>query len=86
MEQLLSGALLAERRMILQLRNEQVINDEVLRHIQRDLDLAELRLTRTGRETSPAQDFRNPKEQVGHHFFPVDFVEHLVPSAGIKMM
>ena len=48
-EQLLSEALLAERRMILQLRNEQVINDEVLRHIQRDLDLAELRLTRTGR-------------------------------------
>ena len=46
-EQLLSEALLAERRMILQLRNEQVINDEVLRRIQRDLDLAELRLTRT---------------------------------------
>jgi hypothetical protein len=34
--------------MILQLRNEQVINDEVLRRIQRDLDLAELRLTGTG--------------------------------------
>ncbi|HTB83699.1 MAG TPA: Na+/H+ antiporter [Candidatus Sulfotelmatobacter sp.] len=47
-EQLLSEALLAERRMILQLRNEKVINDEVLRRIQRDLDLAELRLTRTG--------------------------------------
>jgi hypothetical protein len=47
-EQLLSEALLAERRMILQLRNEQVISDEVLRRIQRDLDLAELRLTRTG--------------------------------------
>jgi CPA1 family monovalent cation:H+ antiporter len=46
-EQLLSEALLAERRMILQLRNDQVINDEVLRRIQRDLDLAELRLTRT---------------------------------------
>jgi len=46
-EQLLSEALLAERRMILQLRNEQVINDEVLRRIQRDLDLAELRLNRT---------------------------------------
>ncbi len=45
-EQLLSEALLAERRMILQLRNEQVINDEVLRRIQRDLDLAELRLKR----------------------------------------
>ena len=46
-EQLLSEALLAERSMILQLRNEHVINDEVLRRIQRDLDLAELRLTRT---------------------------------------
>jgi hypothetical protein len=47
-EQLLSEALLAERRMILQPRNEQVINDEVLRCIQWDLDLAELRLTGTG--------------------------------------
>ena len=46
-ERLFSEALLAERRMILQLRNEQVINDEVLRRIQRDLDLAELRLNRT---------------------------------------
>jgi len=46
-EQLLSEALLAERRTILQLRNEQVINDEVLRRVQRDLDLAELRLNRT---------------------------------------
>ncbi|HUK83535.1 MAG TPA: Na+/H+ antiporter [Verrucomicrobiae bacterium] len=46
-ERLLSEALLAERRTILQLRNEKIINDEVLRRIQRDLDLAELRLTRT---------------------------------------
>ena len=46
-EQLLSEALLAERRMILQLRNEQVINDEVLRRIQRDLDMDELQLNRT---------------------------------------
>jgi hypothetical protein len=46
-EQLLSEALLAERRMILQPRNEQVINDEVLRCIQWDLDPAELRLNRT---------------------------------------
>jgi len=45
-EQLLSEALLAERRMILQLRNEEVISDDVLRRIQRDLDLAELRLHR----------------------------------------
>ena len=46
-ERLLSEALLAERRTILQLRNEQVINDEVLRRIQRDLDLAELQLNLT---------------------------------------
>jgi CPA1 family monovalent cation:H+ antiporter len=46
-EELLFEALLAERRMILQLRNEHVINDEVLRRIQRDLDLAELRLNRS---------------------------------------
>jgi CPA1 family monovalent cation:H+ antiporter len=33
-----------ERRTILRLRNERVINDAVLRRIQRDLDLAEGRL------------------------------------------
>lgn len=33
-------ALDVERRVILQLRNERVINDEVLRRIQRDIDLA----------------------------------------------
>lgn len=33
-----------ERRTIIQLRNEQIINDEVLRRIQRDIDLAEARL------------------------------------------
>lgn len=37
-------ALQVERRTILQLRNERVINDHVLRRIQRDLDLAEARL------------------------------------------
>jgi CPA1 family monovalent cation:H+ antiporter len=37
-------ALATERRMIIQLRNEQIINDEVLRRIQRDIDLAEARL------------------------------------------
>ncbi len=37
-------ALTIERRTIIQLRNEYVINDEVLRRIQRDLDLAETRL------------------------------------------
>src|SRR6266481_5895955 len=40
-------ALSTERRMIIQLRNEQVINDEVLRRIQRDIDLAEARLRQT---------------------------------------
>ena len=35
-----------ERQVILQLRNERVINDEVLRRIQRDIDLAEARLHR----------------------------------------
>jgi monovalent cation/hydrogen antiporter len=37
-------ALQIERNTILQLRNEKVINDEVLRRIQRDIDLAEARL------------------------------------------
>jgi len=37
-------ALTVERRTIIQLRVEYVINDEVLRQIQRDLDLAEARL------------------------------------------
>lgn len=38
-------ALRAERQTIIRLRNEHVINDDALRHIQRDLDLAEARLT-----------------------------------------
>lgn len=38
-------ALQVERQTIIQLRNEHVINDEALRRIQRDLDLAEARLT-----------------------------------------
>jgi monovalent cation/hydrogen antiporter len=37
-------ALRVERRTIIRLRNERVINDDALRHIQRDLDLAEARL------------------------------------------
>ncbi len=37
-------ALRVERQTILQLRNERVINDETLRRIQRDIDLAEERL------------------------------------------
>ena len=38
-------ALDAERQTIIRLRNERVINDDALRRIQRDLDLAEARLT-----------------------------------------
>jgi monovalent cation/hydrogen antiporter len=45
-ERLSREALQEERRTILDLRNRQVINDEVLRRIQRDLDLAESRLRR----------------------------------------
>jgi len=45
-DNLLREALIIERRAILQLRNERVINDAVLRRIQRDLDFAEGRLLR----------------------------------------
>jgi CPA1 family monovalent cation:H+ antiporter len=38
-------ALSVERNTIIELRNQHVINDEALRRIQRDLDLAEARLT-----------------------------------------
>ena len=38
-------ALRAERQTIIRLRNERVINDDALRRIQRDLDLAQARLT-----------------------------------------
>ena len=38
-------ALDVERQTIIRLRNERVINDDALRRIQRDLDLAEARLT-----------------------------------------
>ena len=43
-ERLSLVALNQERRTIIQLRNEGVISDEVLRRIQRDVDLAEVRL------------------------------------------
>ncbi len=43
-ERLSRDALNQERRAILQLRNREVINDEVLRRIQQDIDLAEARL------------------------------------------
>ncbi len=45
-EHLSRQTLRVERDVILQLRNEHVINDEVLRRIQRDIDLAEARLRR----------------------------------------
>ena len=44
-QRLQQGALQVERRTIIALRDSQQINDEALRHIQRDLDLAEARLT-----------------------------------------
>ncbi len=43
-ERLSYEALREERRTIVRLRNESVISDEVLRRIQRDIDLAEARL------------------------------------------
>lgn len=43
-QQLQQQALSAERDTIIKLRNQHVINDEALRRIQRDLDLAEVRL------------------------------------------
>jgi CPA1 family monovalent cation:H+ antiporter len=45
-ERLSREGLKQERLTILQLRNQDVINDEVLRHIQQDIDLAEARLHR----------------------------------------
>lgn len=45
-ERLAREALKQERRTIVELRDQRVINDEVLRRIQRDLDLAETRLDR----------------------------------------
>lgn len=43
-ERLSLAALVQERQTIIHLRNENVISDEVLRRIQRDIDLAEARL------------------------------------------
>jgi len=44
-QRLQGEALRVERQTIIHLRNERVINDDALRRIQRDLDLAEARLT-----------------------------------------
>jgi Na+/H+ antiporter len=46
-QRLQQEALNAERQTIIRLRNQHVINDDALRRIQRDLDLAEARLTGT---------------------------------------
>ena len=46
-QRLQQEALNAERQTIIRLRNQRVINDDALRRIQRDLDLAEARLTGT---------------------------------------
>ena len=43
-EELAREALETERETVIALRNEEAINDDVLRRIQRDLDLAEARL------------------------------------------
>jgi len=43
-ERLSRETLLMERRTILELRNQRVINDDILRIIQHDIDLAEARL------------------------------------------
>ncbi len=43
-ERLSHEALQVERKTLIKLRNASVINDEVLRRIQRDIDLAEIRL------------------------------------------
>jgi hypothetical protein len=43
-ERLSREGLKEERQTILELRNKNVINDEVLRRIQQDIDLAEARL------------------------------------------
>lgn len=45
-ERLSQRALAVERRTLIQLRDEDVISDEVLRRIQRDVDIAEARLQR----------------------------------------
>jgi CPA1 family monovalent cation:H+ antiporter len=48
-ERLSQEGLQTERRVILKLRNDRVINDEVLRRVQRDIDLAEARLRYPGK-------------------------------------
>jgi CPA1 family monovalent cation:H+ antiporter len=49
-EELAREALEAERETVINLRNEEAINDQALRRIQRDIDLAEARLQRPGKK------------------------------------
>jgi len=49
-EDLAREALDAERDTIIKLRNEEAINDQALRRIQRDIDLAEARLKGSGKK------------------------------------
>jgi len=45
-EQVSHDALQVERRTLIQLRNDHIINDAILRRVQRDIDLAEARIER----------------------------------------
>jgi Na+/H+ antiporter len=50
-EELAREVLQTERDTVIQLRNEEAINDQALRRIQRDIDLAEARLGRPARKS-----------------------------------
>jgi CPA1 family monovalent cation:H+ antiporter len=50
-EELAREVLQTERDTVIQLRNEEAINDQALRRIQRDIDLAEARLQRPTRRS-----------------------------------
>jgi CPA1 family monovalent cation:H+ antiporter len=50
-EKLAREALEIERDTVITLRNEEAINDQALRRIERDIDLAEARLQRPGRKS-----------------------------------
>jgi CPA1 family monovalent cation:H+ antiporter len=50
-EELAREVLQTERDTVIQLRNEEAINDQALRRIQRDIDLAEARLHRPARKS-----------------------------------
>jgi CPA1 family monovalent cation:H+ antiporter len=50
-EELAREVLQTERDTVIQLRNEEAINDQALRRVQRDIDLAEARLHQPGRKS-----------------------------------